>query len=135
MCTVGVVELLLDPQRNPLGAPDLTIVNNIEQCATMLAVRTNNYDLVRILLEHPANHGVLFRTDYRGRSVLDLLRVNIGNVRSDLHKQRKLSSAKVKELLWRDVSVVLQQMADSRDCDSVPHLPSGIVRCISTMTY
>lgn len=130
----AVVELLLDPNRNPLGPPDLTKVNFLKQCASMIAVRTANYGLARMLLEHPRNEGVLFRRDDRGRSVLDFLMLNV-KCDMEQYQKRKMATELVKELLLKELIVMLRQMADSKECDSVPHLPNGIVRCISIMTY
>jgi len=129
-----VVRLLLDPQQNPLGAPDLTMVNKWNQCATMLAVSTANYELTQLLLEHPDNEGVLFRRDCKDRGILDLVSKPL-QCEIKQHQRRKRLAELVKGMLWRTVSVALQDMGNSKDCGSVPHLPDCIVLSIATMTY
>merc|ERR1719273_2799881 len=128
-----VVELLLDLQQNPLGTPDLTMVNQWGYCATMMAVRTGNYELAQLLLEHPENEGVLFRRDHRNRGVLDLLSLQMKQSTVQRGK-KKVTTEFVRELLWRNVSGAIQEVADLKK-GTIPHLPDCIVRCISTMTY
>lgn len=128
-----VVELLLDLKQNPLGTPDLTVANQWGYCATMMAVRTGNYELAQLLLQHPDNEGVLFRKDWRGRGVLDLLKMQMKQS-SDQHGKKKQATLYVRELLWRKVDVAIQETIEMKRVD-LPHLPDSIVRCISTMMY
>lgn len=135
---IKVVELLLDSQQNPhVNDLDLTMVNQGKQCATMMAARTGNYGMAQLLMQHPENKGVLFRRDFRNRSVLDFCSKANGLRKCELkqHQKRKEFSEWLKESLRKIIADGLHGASCAKDHDNVPHLPDDIVRYIQLMAY
>eukprot|EP00483_Globobulimina_turgida_P002650 UN02654 len=133
---IEVVKLLLDKQfLNPLGViANINLVNNWDQCATMIAVRTNNWKISKMLLnedenhidEDNDNHGVLYRTDYRDRTILDVC---------IKYRRDKRIVGYIKKLLHVNIHSVIKSINTSKDHQNVPYLPNGVVQYICNMTY
>jgi len=123
-----VVRLLLnvDSKSNPLAMPDVNLTNNWSQCATMLAVRANNLKMTKLLLNVDENADVLYRKDWKERTILDQC------VR--YHIDKKIVEY-VKKLLYTNIHSVINSINTSKDHDNVPYLPSGIVNLLCNMTY
>ena len=129
---VEVVKLLLNygdqHGNNPLGIPDVNLVNNWQQCATMVACRTNNVKISKILLNVDENleGGVLYRLDYKDRS---LLQQCINN-----HADKRIIEY-IKKLLYANIHSTMKSINTSKDHENIPYLPDGVVQYICSMTY
>lgn len=119
---IAVVRLLLDRDphhENPLGIPDLTLVNGqLHQCAAKLAVRVEKYEIMKMLLDAAGNNKALYTKDYKGRDILEYS--------THVKRDRRIGED-IKRRLCGDVSQTLRR--------EVPYLPNLVVQCICNMTY
>ena len=116
-----VVQLLL------AKATKLNLVNDLKQCAAVIAVRSNNYEISKMVLDsHKDDVDVLYRMDHKNRTLLD--QCIKFRVRKDIVNY-------VKKLLHRSVHEVIKVINSSEDHKDLPYLPNGIVQSICNMTY
>eukprot|EP00488_Nonionellina_sp_1-RS-2012_P003062 TRINITY_DN6227_c0_g1_i1.p1 TRINITY_DN6227_c0_g1~~TRINITY_DN6227_c0_g1_i1.p1 ORF type:complete len:142 (-),score=41.78 TRINITY_DN6227_c0_g1_i1:158-583(-) len=105
---------------------NLNLVNNLKQCATVIAVRSKHYDLSKLLLDENGSD-VLYRKDWRDRTLLDqCLKYHIN----------KHITQYVRELLYQHIhSAISSVNSSSYDDSNVPYIPNGVVQYICNMTY
>merc|ERR1739842_23688 len=121
---VDVVKLLLDKQ-NYLYALDLQI-DELKQCAAVIAVRSNNFEISKMILDRGFDGNVLYRKDYKGRTLLQQC--------IQFRVQKEITNY-VKQLLYRKVHDAIQSINEMILEELMPYLPIGIVQSICNMTY
>merc|ERR1712083_1197155 len=62
-----VIQLLLSKSQKL----DLNLMNNLNQCAAVIAVRSNKFEVSKMILDAQKSVDVLYRMDYRNRTLLD----------------------------------------------------------------
>eukprot|EP00485_Elphidium_margaritaceum_P007471 CAMPEP_0202690104 /NCGR_PEP_ID=MMETSP1385-20130828/5210_1 /ASSEMBLY_ACC=CAM_ASM_000861 /TAXON_ID=933848 /ORGANISM="Elphidium margaritaceum" /LENGTH=290 /DNA_ID=CAMNT_0049345333 /DNA_START=188 /DNA_END=1060 /DNA_ORIENTATION=+ len=116
-----IVKLLL--QQSSLN---LSVTNNLSQCAAMSAVITSHLNIVTMLLKDERNRDALYRKDYRGRDILQLATRH--------HIDKKIMQF-VRSLLCEDLAQVIQTLNHNPTHSGIPYLPPGVVQIICGITY
>eukprot|EP01083_Nonionella_stella_P080240 220408_1 len=116
---MDVVKILLKKNAN------INLVNNLRQCATVIAVRTKHYQISKLLLKENG-HEVLYRRDYRDRTILDqCLKYHMGKEIIEF----------IRKLLHVNIHSAISCVNASPQHSKVPYIPSGVVQYICNMTY
>merc|ERR1712083_459603 len=116
-----VIQLLLSKSQKL----DLTLMNNLNQCAAVIAVRSNKFEVAKMILDAQMNEDVLYRMDYKNRTLLD---------QCVQFRAPKEITNYVKKLLHRSVLSVMMSINTSKEHRDLPYLPSGVVQSICDMT-
>eukprot|EP01083_Nonionella_stella_P207471 753657_1 len=116
---MDVVKILLNKHAN------INLVNNLKQCATVIAVRTKHYEISKLLFKENG-HGVLYRRDYRDRTILDQC--------LKYHMDKEIVGF-IKQLLYVNIQSAISCVNESPQHSKVPYIPSGVVQYICNMTY
>ena len=103
----------------------------------MIAISINHFKISKLLLNGPDDDydrfesdkrvlPQLYRTDYKGRTLLDQCK--------KYHADKRITNY-IKKLLYVNIHSTIESIYKSKEHDIVPYVPRGVVQFICVCTY